>query len=127
MPQVGSISIIGTDHLENKENNQDSISCDDLGHCQLIIAADGAGSAKKSYIGSQKLVTRLNASLKKLTKSQLKFPVQNKNTIEKKIINTIEDLRKDLLAHAKDNSILIEEIKEQESIFSKLKKTISSV
>lgn len=96
--EFGKISIRGKSHIETNMPNQDFIITECIDDTVVVIAADGAGSAKYSEEGAKRVGLNVLNNLKKIKqKSILKDPYSYSYILEKIIIDSIESVRNNLI------------------------------
>ncbi len=106
--EYGTVSVRGKSHIEDDLPNQDYIQGHSIGETVILVAADGAGSAARSEEGSRRIVNKVLDNLKKFKNKEIfTDPYEHNEEFQRIILESIEEIRTNLLEDKKEEFDLI--------------------
>ena len=106
--EYGTVSIKGKSHIDSNLPNQDYVDAYHIEDTVVLIAADGAGSSRLSAEGARRVVSKVLNNLKDIKdKKFIQDPHKYEVILKKIIIDSIDELRKNLTEGKKEEFDII--------------------
>ena len=110
--EYGTVSIKGKSHIDSNLPNQDYVDAYHIEDTVVLIAADGAGSSRLSAEGARRVVSKVLNNLKDIKdKKIIQDPHKYEVILKKIIIDSIDELRKNLTEGKKEEFDIIKKKK----------------